>query len=1090
MSDFLKEFKSPRTGRTILLNTSPESFVWIEVPTVQEVEAILTEHESIRIDERWETLRRERLGTTYIEAFATTTAGALANFRHESVATLIGTSQVRNLAAVVHALTLGEQRTLLDRLKPSSRKDFEATFTTRANVDLGRTDLRPLLSEASTVESFVDKLVAIASGPRVGRSGAAEQATEILTMLRARSLLLFPASFRNWTSSVKLRTAQNARFSRELATLVNDVNAYCERSDGNRALSNSAQTGILVTSLNRIDDLTGELVEAIEVQLQKVAKKSESYRAGQAFRELWNRAYPGSPFARTRTRARKEKEHRRTSGEFSWLSVKGPCLSGWQTPLASFVSKRTGQTKHAVVSDLNIFCNFLLTLRDPPSLPEKVDRASHIFDATFVNNNTFMHVVAQTEYNGKRKTRILGYLRDFFSWYRDWLVQTGQQEIAATFVNPVSEQDKFKQDDNPGQTYRTALPNWLLKELKKTLTENDFAFPKSEPRTDWVNQFDAQEGKVTRVWWPGTATVLALLLELPLRSHQSRWLDSGDFDEMLYDFNSQTEVKNPNPLAIPGRRESCIRKLHDSLRLESWPGLYVNTNKTALYDGRRPPGYEIPYLTEGMAQLLSQMQAWNKRYLPPLASLVTYREEARGNSIYSSSKEVKLPQIAPLFRDPSSAQKVLPPSYEKVARLYVRVLAETEKRIKAERGIDIALTKIRTDGTVTWRYDLHTLRVSGISAMIESGVPLEVVSQFIAGHASLVMTLWYLKHSPGKIRDAIAKAHLQLAQEEDFISGKSFAEHIEEFSPFLLSQNLRARSNGDDVAFIALKEHTGLWTIATDGICPGTSCSTGGPPEAGQQEHGPVPGGRRCGLCRYWLTGPSFLLGQVAETNNLIYKIRRRGLELKTMKDRLIDLQDSEQHSSARAMRSRIELMEKDLTLDISEWQSRYSYAMQSSEKLEEYLRQRMKINRTDTLPAPLFTVSSAEDLKVTLQETDDFGLLEHVTQMYEFVPGFKNREATLDKHRILSKLLQENGMNNFLLPLDDEHAEAAGNLLSALIMEYVDAQDRTRLFNGEMKLSDLPALDSRINSITEEFAGSTALSAPSRRVIPIGSAT
>ena len=1088
MNEHLKHFKSPKTGRTIYLNSDLDNCTWIDIPDLHEMLALLDEHDSLRIADRWEALSISRTNETCIEAFATATAGALINFRHEAVAKLIGTTQIWNLAKRVHSLPLDEQRHLLERLKPASRLEFEEIFTIRASVDIGGTDLRSKLLEASGVEAFVNHLSTIAGGPRMDRSGAAEQATEVLTMLRARNLLLFPASFRNWKSSVKLRIAQNEKFASELATLINNVNAYCERAKGNMVLSNSAQAGVLLTSLLRIDDLTPELVDAIEEQLIKVTKKSggEAHRAGQAFRELWNRSNPDAPFAKTRTVARKEKEFRRTSGDFRWLSSKSPRLNGWQRPLSEFVNERMGQTKHAVVSDLNIFCDFMLTLDTPPANPEEVFRSSHIFDATFANKQTFMQVIAATAYDGKRKSRIIWYLRDFFSWYRDWLVREGRQDIAAGFANPVSELDKFKHDHNPGQTYRTALPNWLLKELKRTLTDSDFQFPKSETKTDWVSLFDAQQGKVCRVWWPGTAMVLTLLLELPLRSHQSRWLDSGEFDQKLYDLVTQTEVTNPNPQAMFGRQESCIRKLHDTLRLESWPGLYVNTNKTALYDGRGSIGYEIPYLTEGMAQLLTQMQSWNKRFLPPLPALVTYRDEARGRQTYTGSKQVKLPQIAPLFRDPSTAQKVLPPSYEKVARLFVRVLAETERRIKKERGVDIELTKTRENGSVTWRYDLHTLRVSGISAMIEAGVPLEVVSQFIAGHASLVMTLWYLKSSPGKIRDAIAKAHFQLQEEEDFISGKSFVEHIEDFSPFLLSQNLLSRRNGEDVAFTALKEHTGLWTITTDGICPAASCSTGGALEDGGKEHGPVPGGRRCGLCRYWLTGPSFLLGQIAETNNLIYKIRRRGLELKDARDRLIDLQDAEKHSAARALRSRIELMERDLTLDITEWQARYAYAMQSSEKLDEYLRERMKISNDENLPAPLFTASTSDDLKVTLQEIDDFGLLEHITQMYEFVPAFKNREATLDKHRILSKLLQDNGMDNFLLPLDEEQAEKAGNLFSALIMEYVDSQDRSRLFSGDMKLKDLPSLDSRVGRLADGVAPGVVLPKRASKVIPI----
>lgn len=382
---------------------------------------------------------------------------------------------------------------------------------------------------------------------------------------------------------------------------------------------------------------------------------------------------------------------------------------------------------------------------------------------------------------------------------------------------------------------------------------------------------------------------------------------------------------------------------------------------------------------------------------------------------------------------------------------------------------------------------MHTLRVSGITAMLESGVPLEVVSQFVAGHASLVMTLWYFKNSPGQLREAIRQAQDKALAEGDFVGSPEFMEQLEELSPFLLSKDGVEREFGGDAAYAAMKAHTGLWTISSDGICPGTSCATGGELEDGGKAHGPVPGGRRCGLCRYWITGPAFILGQVAEANNLIYQIRRKGQELADAKDLLIEQTDDGQHSKGRQTRSRIEALERELTIDIAEWQSRYAYAMSSSNLLDEYVATRAKLAHDKSLPAPLLTASSEADLHVTLQETHEFVLIDHVTQMVDFLPGFKNREAVQEKHLILSRVLEANNLPQFLLQLDPEQSETAANLMSSLILQYVQAQDLTPVLSGERKLVEIPGLHADVKHMAAA-AAMPSLTSRSKRLIPIRS--
>lgn len=1082
----IKYFPSVKYGKAVALNTSLREIAILQAPNMQEMDDILRAHEAAIFDHLWAVkLAAVSEKHNCLEAFVGNPSGALKYFVHTAVNVHLKTQKVRGFGHDVRALSLPEQRVLLDKLRPTDREDFKRIASTNGLNDLLGQDLRRQLRETGDVTKFIHYLFQRASGRREStlvRSGGAEQSTEVLIMMRERGHILLPLLFKKWSSSAKWRAALNPQFSGELALFMGEIGALLAKPTSD-LLVPFGQVCILMSSLDSIDDLSGQLIDAMHALLLEVTERPAHARnVARAFHIIWNNCYPDSELTdNQRGRRSKPQNLLRTSGHFGWLASRNSTMSRWQVPLSSFVAQREAASKQPVIADLNYFCDFLLTLPHPPQAPEFVERTKHIRDVMLKNQQTFMRTLGQSKLNSRRRTRILGYVREFFDWYQDWLSAGGRKDEARALRNPISTQDNFQPDSKIGHTHRTALPSWLLRELNGTLTADDFAFAKAKTKHDWNNLFDRETSQISHVWWPGTAIILSLLLDLPIRGHQGRWLDSGEFDEIVYDITGGCDIPNRNSRAIPGRREACIRLLKDTLRQESWVGGFINTNKTALYKSDRR-GYEIPYMPPESIDRLDRMSKWNRRYLPPLKELVTYKEEGRGRVLFGAVDDKKLPKIAPLFRDPRSSGQNRPPSSDKIAALWLRVLRETELRIKRERGVDIKLTEINAAGQRVWRYDVHTLRVSGISAMIENGVPLEIVSQFVAGHATLVMTLWYHRHSLGRLREVIEKAHLQAIAEGDFVGTEHFEKHIEKFSPFLLSKNALRRLENEDVAYNALKQHTGLWTVSSDGICPGTSCATGGELDDQTNTYGPVPGGRRCGLCRYWMTGPAFLLGQMAEANNLIYSIRKKGLELKAARDELIDYEDSGRRGQARQTRSRIELLERELEIDLLEWQARHSYAMSSSALLEEYIATRDDVLNAESLPVALLTSNSEEQLKLTLQEADEFVLLDHVTQMANILPGYKNREASMEKQAILTKLLVDNGLPPFLLSLDRSQAEVAGNLMSSMLLEFVEAQDRARLFANEIKLGDLPAAEERLKKITAEFAPVL----PDRRLEPI----
>ncbi|OLU30647.1 hypothetical protein BVH06_15570 [Pseudomonas sp. PA27(2017)] len=729
----------------------------------------------------------------------------------------------------------------------------------------------------------------------------------------------------------------------------------------------------------------------------------------------------------------------------------------WSDYFGEYIAQLKTARIDGQVMRLNHFGDYLLTLEYPPAAPEFVQRQFHINDATKLHPNTFWSYIDQLGINPASASSIISQIRYFFDWYIESLHTKENGEIK-NLKNPVLQTDKFGSRRNHSQTKRNALPSYVLNELKDILIVDDFAFSKSM-KLHYVKVVDKETGHPDRVWFPAINNCLYMMLEMPVRSHQARWLDSGELDEEVFDEKLGVMVQNQSPYRILGRKECALRLHHDGLRQKDWLGLWINTNKTASYDGR-DIGYSIPYASNKLSELLRDSIRWANRYTPPMSRPIAYYGDKQSTADRERMSE-KGPQVTPLFRDPSLFDPNTPISYRRLSIYYTFVLQEAQTRIQKKYGHNLKLVETNENGKLSWLVDLHTLRVSGITSMIESGVPLEIVSMFVAGHQTLVMTLHYLRYSPLKIRELMSEAHEKSLSNMDMVGSEMFMEDFEHFSQFLLGKDGQGQGSGCD----AIRLKTGIMTIGVDGICPGTSCSDGGPVDSTRVIHGPVPGGQRCGLCRHWLTGPGFLLGQVASVNNLAYGIRKKGLELAKLNDDRLTYEDEGNQRKARELRDRADLLNRELAIDIEEWVARYQYAEQSLVLLDEYVES-VEQRTGKGKQVALLSSSSAAELKVTLEESHEFALLDQITQMAEFVTGFPNREAELEKHSILSRMLVSNGMDPFLLRLNEAQAREASNLMSALLLQQVESQHLNDVLSGNKKLSAYPNLMAVIGAL------------------------
>jgi hypothetical protein len=930
-------------------------------------------------------------------------------------------------------------------------------------------NFREMLAQAETPLDFIKGM----SGQLAANTTEpyhSDRYVELLVVLWERGYLLYPLAMRQWMNRVKWSAMLNPRFAGQRAHMLQAC-ASAVRSKTDKTVLTMMYQAFASSSARTVDDLSLEFIATYEAEQRGICVNTSRpeaievvswivsvvLRATQALRFLFNSANPSLAISVHRKQQKPFGPGvRRGDGTFAWLAERHPELTLWADALRMYCGQLKVARLSGKVGRLNRLVDFIASIDSPPLSPLDVIRSSHIYDATLLNNNTYYERIRKDFPNHDAARTVFSDARAFFDWYADFLVASHHPQ-ANTYKNPIFSTDSFGRSSRDGsQTSRTALPGFVLNELKDLLLENDFAFGRQFSSAT-VRVANALTKSVSIVWFPGYTVCLYLMLEIPVRSHQARWLDSGELDDLLYDYLTRRYLPNLATGAIAGRNEVALRVQHDVLRGTDWMGLWVNTNKTALIDSTNV-GYLVPYMSDKLAELLRMMQEWQRINSLPLTKPIAYYG-ANDDSAERLRVALSGPQVVPLFRNPDGLTKDAPITYYILAKFYTEALAEVQRRIKKKYGHDIQLVTFDAAGKPTWTVDMHSLRVSGITQMIENGVPIEVVSQFVAGHATLVMTLHYLKYSPLKIREILSTAHKNALADTDFVGSDLFADNLDAFSPFLLGQE----GAGAGPGLSALQEKTGILTITSEGICPGTSCTTGGPVDTTKVKHGPVPGGRRCGLCRYWLTGPAFLLGQVAAVNNLAYAVRKKGLGVASLNDARLDAEDEGNQRKARELRDRVDVLNKELGVDLDEWAARYRYASQSVALMSDYLTTKNSVTGA-TFPAPLLTAGTSAELRVTLDDSHEFALLDQITQLSDFVTGFPNREAELEKQNVLSRMMAANGVKPFLLTLTEEQAHEAGNLLSSIMLQQVRTQELGDVLTGKKPLAHYPSLNNAVH--------------------------
>ena len=648
------------------------------------------------------------------------------------------------------------------------------------------------------------------------------------------------------------------------------------------------------------------------------------------------------------------------------------------------------------------------------------------------------------------------------------------------FENPFELLENPFRCTSNNKTIRKRLPSSIHEAMIEVLMETDehgiptYRWVKENLKWDWFEQVNQRTSKIERIWCPSRSACLALLLLLPIRKKQARWLDRGLMDKNIWDIETGQWKKNSHPLVkwrnpngishieLYNRNSGILQPLFDPLIDRQELGLFINTNKTQMWNPENITGYELPWpsvehITDSLAKestniqwlerpytVLKQQISWqnkNNNHPTPVSAMDLTEDACSQNAATSD----RLPYFCPVFADmttgfPSHSQqeKVIygPVASRKLTRLFHALSVETERRLKAQ-GINVVLTKPSlTKNTDVFEkkvglFDIHSLRVAGISRLIEIGVPAHIVQEFVVGHATLAMTHYYKKHDHSFLRTTLLDAVSEKNVLGDFDSLKHRLTSREDL--FVSSE--RYKKHRPDAL---LGTYTG-WIFVPGGICPlgGTGCDTGQPIELvspngrESQGYGPVKGG--CGNCRFFSTGPAFIIHQAQTTNEIMLQARAIGKTRKALYKRLSEIEwdsDESQKNTLNTASIKDQITDIDQQLEplILEWFNRYQMFEESLKLLtrwDEFIEQ----EKRETESKPLILLSGADDsdvvkeLDIRLQNCGDFTLVRSILEGAKIRGGLEKASSLAkDKMReFMDMILRSENSSHLLLDIPDE---------------------------------------------------------------------
>lgn len=837
--------------------------------------------------------------------------------------------------------------------------------------------------------------------------------------------------------------------------------------------------------------------------------------------------------------------------EFQYVLSLDPSMRIWQKYAAEYVhSIREGQT-HAR-SSLSAFLKRYIIQnnldRDPLCFLRRSTPKPSLIEALLTTKGQ-LKKSKNTDLSGKptqSDIRINTICADFIDWV---LLQKlsvegdyGEKIVPSEFHNPV---ERLSQVGiaRPNETAKNALPMHYIRRLRTMLAEGEtfrdwtWAQTATDAHSsggDWfivdpaiINRDDPdcvwrerrpslKERKgnnlpeiVIEIWSPVRAVALYTKLELPLRTHQVRFLDSGEGDTWRYvwDVMGGRFDLNDTPLASGSEARPCQRGLFYRQAGAKGAGFFINTNKTA--DINKPEdqkGYVIPWTHITLLYWLEKLRTWQERYNPVETAMPWTALDAK----YFAQRpaEAILAERSPaffLFRDPTRGvvDTRKPLAHHALKQIWYKLLAQLEACLAAKTEMDASGTPVRLVDPYSRSntyFPLHSLRVSLITGLImDGGLPIEVVSKLIAGHHGLIQTIYYTKIGIDHMNKLMADAEHKMNEAESRSHKLFLMKHARD------DINQRFASVSEDGVTAAMSQKSEAGFVFDDkGVCPVgcAMCDVGGAltnNSDARPTYAPVPGyphERNCIRCRFFITGPAWLDALNAKFNNTAYQALQTAERYNRFAEQVAAMEERRADCEAKGKlfteSTDLEKMSQRLEAE-TETQDRWISDLQSVQRL---INRSIAINKNAAKDGlQLVAVGTLFDIQAALTVTEsELHPIEIQCRNATIYPEIDARQPTMRRSQLLDILMAVNKTGIQFSRLSVEQQLYAGNATMKLIearagsienaVEFVEARGRLKalgIVNDDL-IKTLSSCDDQGIAMTEiicNLRAKKALAAP-----------
>lgn len=550
------------------------------------------------------------------------------------------------------------------------------------------------------------------------------------------------------------------------------------------------------------------------------------------------------------------------------------------------------------------------------------------------------------------------------------------------------------------------------------------------------------------------------LASVPLRGMQIAYVDSGEADKYIPSIQDGkiTWIENPNRLKGKLKPQGFVKQYEDNEI-----GMHVTTNKTS----RKRANYDIPWMPEALALWCIRFREWQTKY-NPVTRAMPWKECRHTN--YCEEDLEKKGSNCFLFREIGKEEC----SSGFSPRLHCRIAVALYNCQPHKIQLAILTGNPESITSYTSIYTPHTMRVSLITAYVmDFRIPLEMIVK-IAGHSSVVMTIYYVKISNQMMRMKFSEAEKQsLATKAKEDWQKIQQGRSEQIKHELITNNTEAVTR-----FVGAMA-PGSALFRDYGICPVAAerCNDGYLAETGKYTYVPAGylGSENCVRCRHFVTGPVFLGGLLSLGNEIslaatfqfdhIHDMEQKNAELEQRADECRN--DQNDVENAGNVYNTVELDELEAQITGNEGQISTASRMadiylsdmnaikRQIEQCQAILNEQIDDNN---LTSTQLIVHEDHEMILSFEETSFFYQISEVCENAQIYVSAKADLALPARSQHLDRVLQLNELQPTFFRLDKQQQLVIGNQMTQFMLARLKTWDKLNaVVDGRLLMRDLP---------------------------------